>query len=149
MLNSHASVWTCANIDTPYERRMCSFVMTSDIDAINVKRKCLLAQALFESKPGEISTCDSCEHHVLSEHLHTYYGSMGREASVCPDCDLPEKWHTKYSKSRNMRYYVYFDPLIGSASRIVKWGHPTKGNPFHIPADHGECSDSFKRKRVD
>jgi len=116
---------------------------STDIDD---NRKRVLAQALFESKPGEIGRCDDCDTHVLHEHLHTYYGSMGKEWPVCPDCDLPEKWHSKYSKRRRMRYYVYFDPHTGWASRVVKWGHPTEGNPLHIADDRGESLNSSKQK---
>ena len=103
-----------------------------------IKRKRMLTRALFESKSGEISECDECGCLVLREHLHTNYNSKRETWSRCPDCDLPEKWHAKFSNSRGMRYYVYFDPDKGSISRIVQWSHPTEGNPLHIQHDHGE-----------
>ena len=108
-------------------------------------RKRHLAQALFECKRGEIGVCDACDCPVLREHLHTHHGSMMKEWSVCPDCDLPEKWHAKFSKRQGKRYFVYFDPHVGSGRRFVQWGHPTEGNPLHNPHEQGEYATKKKR----
>jgi len=111
--------------------------VTKTINAKQLKRRQLLAQALFESNAGEISTCDECEAFVLHEELHKHRGSMRKEYVLCPDCDLPPKWHSKWSTSRMMRFYVYFDPAVGSKSYFTQWSHPTKENPLHDPSlDH-------------
>ena len=36
-------------------------------------------------KQGDIGTCDSCESYMLKKHSHTYYGSMGKQYSLCPE----------------------------------------------------------------
>ena len=118
-----------------------------DAPPVQLTRKQLLAQALFNSKDGEIRVCDSCEGYVLGEHMHTYVGSMCKEWSVCPECDLPEKWSTKFSTRRGMRYFIYFDPSVGAASRVVQWNHPTEGNPLHAPARPEVDEKANKRKR--
>ena len=114
-------------------------------------RKQLLTQALFESKNREITKCDECGGHALREHMHTHFETMGTRWSVCPDCDLPPKWHTKFSKSRGMRYYVYFDPIVGHNSRFVQWEHPTDDNPLNLSNDqnNNKIYTTHKRKRCD
>ena len=104
----------------------------------------LLSEALAVLKEGAIETCASCEKYVLTHHMHSYTGSMGKTYSLCPECDLPEKWSSKASKSRNRRFYIYFDPQTDD--RWMQWGHPTKGNPFHIEGDPG-CATTYEHKR--
>jgi len=125
--------------------------MASEETLKELKRKQLLTQVLFESKNREISECDECGGCALREHMHIHFEIMGKRWTVCPDCDLPPKWHAKYSKRRGMRYYVYFDPIIGHDSRFVQWGHPTKGNPLNQSNCQNEYQEDTtpKRKRVD
>lgn len=54
------------------------------------ERKRVLAQALFESKPGEIATCEECDCHVLKEHS-VRWEKNGRYAPtvIFPKCDMP------------------------------------------------------------
>lgn len=62
--------------------------MSSD----NTKRdEFILSEALAVLEEGDIETCDSCEKYVLRQHMHSYDGSMGKQYSVCPECDLPLK----------------------------------------------------------
>ena len=90
-------------------------------------------------KKGDIILCTSCEKLMWFEHSHTY----SREKKLCLECDLPERWYSKYSR-KGKRYYVYFNPLQPSTS-YVQWGHPTEGNPLHVPGDKGE--PMIKRKK--
>ena len=108
-------------------------------------KKDILAKALAEAnlKSGDITTCDSCECYVLLEHTQVQYGSMGKEMRICPDCDLPEKWHSKFSNEYSKRFFVYFDALTGK--RHTQWSHPNEGNPLFIKHDKGA---SHKRKRI-
>ena len=110
--------------------------------------KNMVAEAFARSnmKACDITTCDSCENLVFCEHSHTHYGSMGKEYTLCPECDLPEKWYSKYSRTHHKRFYVYFDPLQPSTS-YCKWGHPTKGNPFYISGDEGEPLTKRKKQK--
>lgn len=108
------------------------------------KDEFILFKALAGLKQGDIETCESCEKYVLSHHMHSYTGSMGKEYSLCPECDLPEKWSSKVSTSRYRRFFIYFDPQTGK--RWMKWGHPTEGNPFYIEGDAG-CDMLFEHKR--
>ncbi len=105
----------------------------------------VLARALAESKDGEIGSCDMCDNFALNSELHVRHGSMHKRMSLCPDCDLPEKWQIKFSKTRGIRYYVYFDPTDAS-SGYVQWGHPTPGNPLHKPTDRGESRDRSRKR---
>jgi hypothetical protein len=107
--------------------------VTKTIKKNQTKRKQLLAQALFESNSNEIGRCDECECHLLEEDLHKHYGSMRKTYFLCPDCDLPPKWHSKWSCSQMKRFYVYFDPATGGKHSITQWSHPTEGNPLHNP----------------
>ena len=92
-------------------------------------RKRKVAAALALCKPGEIVRCDGCDGYVLHDEVHGYCD--GR--SFCPDCDLPEKWYSKFSKRNpGVRFYVYFDPLLSTKSSYVQWNHPTPGNPFFV-----------------
>ncbi len=117
--------------------------MKGDDDAT---RKRALARALAHSKSGEIAVCDSCEMYALSDDMHEYTGSMGKSWVLCPECDLPEKWHSKFSDKRGIRYYVYFDPRQPNSTR-VQWGHPTDGNPLQITGDTGQTVQARKRRR--
>ena len=118
--------------------------MSSALDA--KRNEFILSEALAVLKEGDIETCDSCEKYVLRQHMHSYDdGSMGKQYSLCPECDLPEKWSSKPSRSRNMRYYVYIDPQTNE--RWMKWGHPTKGNPFFIEGDIGRAEDKRNKRR--
>ena len=98
-------------------------------------------------KQGDIRTCDSCESYMLKKHSHTYNGSMGTQYSLCPECDLPVKWHSKFSKSRKRRYYVYL-PSHASDTPYVQWGHPTEGNPLHVPEDKGYMMVKRKKQKT-
>ena len=104
-----------------------------------------LAELLRKLNSGDIATCDDCEGYVLAKHMHKYTSSMGH-GQLCPECDLPEKWSSKWSKERKRRYYVYFDPHE-PRTRVLKWGHPTKGNPLYIEGDRGEVIDCRDCKR--
>ena len=108
----------------------------------------LVAEAFASGavKPDDITTCDSCEYLMLVEHSHTHYGSMRKEYTLCPECDLPEKWYSKYSNSKGKRFYVYLDPLRPETS-YVQWGHPTEGNPLHVPGDKGESLTKRKKQK--
>ena len=110
--------------------------------------KNMLAEAFASSSIEEcdITTCDSCENLVLTEHSHKHHGSMGKECTLCPECDLPEKWSSKYSNGKGKRFYVYSDPLRPDAS-YVQWGHPTEGNPLYIHGDKGEPLTKRKRQK--
>ncbi|MAU01405.1 MAG: hypothetical protein CL608_30055 [Anaerolineaceae bacterium] len=105
----------------------------------------LLAELLRKLHSGDIAICDDCEGYALAKHMHKYTSSMGYDGQLCLECDLPEKWSSKWSKERKRRYYVYFDPNE-PRTRILKWGHPTKGNPLYVEGDRGEVIDC-KRKR--
>ena len=69
--------------------------------------------------------------------MHIYTGSMGKTYELCPECDLPEKWSSKFSESKKRRYYVYTDPK-NSHKRLVRWSHPTKENPLHQKEEKGQ-----------
>ena len=104
-----------------------------------------LARAFVESvKPGDITTCDDCDSYVLTSHTHVHVGLDGQSHVRCPDCDLPEKWHCKFSRNRGIRYYVYLDPLTNKS--FVQWGHPTKDNPLHVKGDTG-CPTRYKTRK--
>ena len=110
--------------------------------------KNMLAEAFASEaiKQDDFETCDSCEKLMLTEHAHTHYGSMGKEYTLCPECDLPEKWSSKYSNSKGKRFYVYLDPLRPDTS-YSKWGHPTEGNPLYIHGDKGEPLTKRKKQK--
>ena len=106
-----------------------------------------LAQALSQLKPGDIIMCDSCDAYVLKDHAHTHTGSMRKEISLCLDCDLPEKWHSCWSKTRGQIYFVHMNPMTNE--KHCQWSHPTVGNPLYNKNDAGErVSGKRKRKRV-
>jgi hypothetical protein len=71
---------------------------------------------------------------------------MRKEMRLCPECDLPDMWSCKYSKSRKRRYYIYFDPKKPS-TRILRWSHPTPDNPLHDKRDRGEIESVSKKRR--
>ena len=104
-----------------------------------------LSELLRTVKSGAIAICDDCEGYALAKHMHRFTSSMGCDGQLCPECDLPEKWSSRWSKERKRRYYVYFDPHE-PRTRVLKWGHPTKGNPLYLEEDRGEVIDC-KRKR--
>ena len=88
-----------------------------------------------------LTQCDSCEDVVVAKDMHTYHGSMGKEWSLCTDCDLPEGWVSKWSSSR--RRLFFFNPN----EKKKQWSHPTPGNPLHVPEDAGECMPKMEKKR--
>ena len=95
-----------------------------------------LARALSQLKPGAIMVCDSCDAYVLKEHVHTHIGSMSKEYSICPECDLPAQWHSNWSEKRQQIYFVHMNPLTNK--RFCQWSHPTPGNPLYNKNDPGE-----------
>ena len=95
----------------------------------------ILSEALLQLKNGDIKVCESCDRYILKDHMHCYVQSNGNISSLCPECDLPEKWYSKPSSSRHKRFYVYLDPITGES--WTQWGHPQKGNPFYIEGDKG------------
>jgi hypothetical protein len=99
------------------------------------EEKHVVAHMLFKYK-DKITQCDSCDDFVLKEHTHYY-----KKEKRCPDCDLPEKWSSKFSKKTHRLYFVYFDHKE-PGKRYVQWGHPTKGNPLHIAKDSDSESNS-------
>ena len=108
----------------------------------------LLARLLTDTSSCDIMTCGECDTLALTKHMHIYAGLTGKETAVCPECDLPPMWYSKFSSdpSRNhRRFYVYHDPKNPKDKR-VQWGHPTKGNPLEIVGDTGEPLRQ-KRKR--
>ena len=110
--------------------------------------KNIIAEAFISDiKECDIKKCDSCDKFMFTDYSHTHCDSTGKEYTICPECDLPEKWYSKYSSSHGKRFYVYFDPLRPSTS-YVQWGHPTKGNPFHIPGDEGESLIKRKKQKT-
>ena len=115
---------------------------------IDANLKSQFAQAFASSliKPADICTCDSCGALVFRDDVHIHSGSMGKEFICCPECDLPEKWSMRFSKSRLKRYYVFFDPLNPKTS-YVQWGHPNEGNPLHNSLDKGQIQSMKKRKK--
>ena len=110
------------------------------------KRLLALARALVDSRADEIAQCDECEGYCLREETHVYYGSMAKERCLCPECDLPPCWSSKFSSSRNLRYYVYFDPARSHRTSHVQWGHPTVGNPLYKPNDAGMHVERKRKK---
>ncbi len=105
----------------------------------------VLAQLLASVREKDITKCDECGGYALTKHMHTYQ-SMGKTLSSCPECDLPPMWQSKFSRDpsrKHRRYYIYFDPRSPD-TQLVKWGHPTKGNPLEIVGDKGEY---LRRKR--
>lgn len=102
-------------------------------------------------KPGDIAECDCCEAYCLEEHVRIQYGSMGKEARLCPECDLPEHWSMAFSKTTKRAYYIHFDP-IRPDSRIVQWSHPNPESPLFVAGDEGEtrqrAKDDKKRRRA-
>lgn len=105
-----------------------------------------LAQLLASVREGDISRCDDCGGYALTKHMHIYEGSMNKTSSSCPECDLPPMWQSKFSTDpsrKHRRYYVYFDPQHPE-THLVKWGHPTEGNPLEIVGDKGQY---VRRKR--
>ena len=108
-------------------------------------RKRELSYALARSKPGEIVKCDGCDAYCLAEEVHNHTNQI-----LCFECDLPPKWHSRYSDKHKRRYFVFFDPLAGSSTSYVKWGHPTKGNPLYREGDIAQfAANEKKRKHVD
>lgn len=103
---------------------------------MNEQQKMYFAEILTRIKPKDLTICGECGTYSLTEHMHTHYDSMGNEQSMCPECDLPRFWYSKFSSSHR-RYFVRFDPQNPDNS-IVKWGHPTEGNPLYIKGDKGE-----------
>ena len=101
--------------------------------------KATIAEMLRNIKPGDIRECDGCEGLCLREDMARHVGSMHKECFLCPECDLPLMWSSKWSKSRRRRYYVFFDPQQPK-SQILRWSHPTPGNPAHVKSDRGLCT---------
>ena len=110
----------------------------------NLKSQLAEAFASCMIKPEDICTCDSCDALVFREDAHIHNGSLGKEFICCPECDLPEKWFSRFSKRRLKRYYVYLDPLNPKTS-YVQWGHPTEGNPLHKASDKGQMMKKRKK----
>jgi hypothetical protein len=110
------------------------------------KRKCILSRALELSKPGEIVHCDECDALCLKEELHRHDGSMYKQVLLCVECDLPPMWRSAYSRKRERRYFVFFNPRAHPMS-YVQWSHPTAGNPLNAKYDARE-DVLHKRKRV-
>jgi hypothetical protein len=97
---------------------------------------------------GDLVVCDSCERHCMRTNIHARIGSMRKEMMVCPECDLPELWSIKYSKSRGRPFYVYFD--FKRNERCVRWSHPNPENPLHVKHERGEWEvPARKRQRGD
>jgi len=99
-------------------------------------------------KPADLAICDNCGTYSLTEHMHKQYGSMRKEYSQCPECDLPPFWHSKFSKSSHKRYFIRYNPKEPN-EHIVTWGHPTKGNPLYIEGDVGERIQRKRHKHVE
>jgi hypothetical protein len=114
---------------------------------MNKEQKCELAELLLNCRPGDITECEGCGLYVLDDEVHIYHGSMGKEIRVCPECDLPPKWSSKFSKKKKRRYYIYFDYMSNKKESHIQWSHPTEGNPLQIVGDKG-VTVSRKRKRV-
>ncbi len=112
----------------------------------NESRRRVLSRALAESKDGEIQSCDACDGFALSNEMHTHIGSMCKEMAVCPECDLPEKWQIKFSESRGIRYYIYFDPEQPH-TRHIRWSHPTPGNPLYRSDDLGQVHHMTRKRK--
>ena len=82
----------------------------------------------------------------MRDNIRIQVGSMSKEIMICPECDLPEKWSIKHSKSRNQCYYVYFDYEGGK--RVVRWSHPNPENPLHDKCERGETSPISRKRKM-
>ena len=62
--------------------------ITSKPHAPSDEHRRWLANALATwVQPGDIAECDCCEAYCLEEDVRMQYGSMGKEARLCPECD--------------------------------------------------------------
>jgi hypothetical protein len=98
--------------------------------------KAMIAEMLRTLESGDIRECDGCEGVCLREDMALYVGFNGNQCLSCPECDLPLGWSSKWSKSKRRRYYIFFDPQQPK-SQILRWSHPTPGNPAHVKSDRG------------
>jgi tRNA U38,U39,U40 pseudouridine synthase TruA len=55
---------------------------------------------------------------------------MGGEAVACPECDLPERWHSRYSEKKRRYFYVHMPDPLKPRQIHTQWEHPTEGNPL-------------------
>lgn len=85
------------------------------------EEKHTLSFLLAKCDQNGLTACAYCERLCLEEDMHTYVGSMRKEWSVCPECDLKEGWKCKYSSSRSKRRYY-----VCEKDGRSQWEHPSK-----------------------